>query len=313
MKILITGANGFVGLPLSQHLMSAGHQIVGAVRSHDLVSKDNAQIDLKVIGEINQNTDWQECLIGVDCVIHLANRAHVIDEQSSNPLDLYRKVNVAGTLHLARQAASAGVRRFIFLSSIGVNGAETFAKSFSSTDIPKPHSHYAVSKYEAEIGLKSLAAKSEMEVVIIRPPLIYGPNAPGNFGSLLSLLHKKLPLPLGGIRNKRSFVALDNLIDLIVQCIENPAAANNIFLVSDGEDLSTTDFLYRMGSAMGLKVRLVPIPMVLVRGCITLIGKSNLGQSLCGSLQVDMSETLRLLNWSPPISVDEGLRRAMSK
>lgn len=186
-----------------------------------------------------------------------------------------------------------------------------FAKPFSSKDVPAPHSYYAISKYEAEIGLKVLAAETGMDVVIIRPPLIYGPNAPGNFGSLIRWLKRGVPLPLGAIRNRRSFVALDNLIDLIMCCITHPAAANQTFLVSDGDDLSTTDLLSCMGCAMEQQVRLVPIPMELVRRCFALAGKSVLGQSLCGSLQVDISETLKLLDWSPPMSVNDGLRKAI--
>lgn len=313
MKILVTGANGFVGLPLSKHLITNGYQIVGAVRSRDSLTSMNPHIQLKIIGDIDETTDWQDCLGGVESIIHLANRAHVMNEQSSDPLALYRKVNTESTLNLARQAAAAGVKRFIFISSIGVNGAETFAKPFSSKDIPAPHSYYAISKYEAEIGLKDLAAETGMDVVIIRPPLIYGPNAPGNFGSLVRLLRRGVPLPLGFIRNKRSFVALDNLVDLIMRCIAHSAAANQTFLVSDGEDLSTTDLLSRMGCAMELPVRLIPIPTALVRGCIALSGKSILGQSLCGSLQVDISETRKILDWFPPISVNDGLRRAIGK
>ena len=284
---------------------------MGGVRSHDSLGTMNPHIQFKAIGDIDEISNWQDCLGGVECVVHLANRAHVMNEQSSNPLALYRKVNTEGTLNLARQAAAAGVKRFIFISSIGVNGAETFANPFSSKDVPAPHTFYAISKHEAEIGLKVVAAETGMDVVIICSPLIYGPNAPGNFGSLIRWLKRGVPLPLGAIRNKRSFVALDNLVDLIMRCIVHSAAANHTFLVSDAEDLSTTDLLCRMGCAMGLPVRLVPIPTSIVRGCIALSGKSVLGQSLCGSLRVDIRETLNLLDWFPPISVNDGLRRAM--
>ncbi len=262
------------------------------------------------VGSINSNTVWRDALVDCYAVIHLAAMVHVMQEASSNYLAIFRRVNVEGTLHLARQAEAAGVRRFVFVSSIGVNGAETFQQPFTSEDRVAPHSPYAVSKYEAELGLKAFAAETGMEVVIIRPPIVYGPNAPGNFGSLMRWLKRGLPLPLGAIHNQRSLVALDNLVDLILTCLTHPAAANQTFLVSDGEDVSTTELVRRMGQALDRSARLVPMPPSLLKVAAGLVGKGDMARRLCGSLQVDISKTRELLGWTPQVSLDEGLLRA---
>lgn len=249
-------------------------------------------------------------LMGCDVVVHLAGRAHLKDEIDTDPLSEYRLANVDVTLNLVRAAALAGVKRFVFISSVGVNGAETFGIPFMAEDAASPHSPYAISKYEAELGLKALTSQAEMEFVIIRPPLVYGPNAPGNFGSLMRWLKRGLPLPLGAVENKRSFVALENLVDLILVCSKHPSAANQTFLVSDGEDISTTDLLRRLGTAIGKPARLLPVPERWLAFGAQLLGKREMFQSLCGSLRVDISKTRTLLDWKPPVSVDEGLRRA---
>ena len=231
-----------------------------------------------------------------------------------DPLADFRKVNVEGTINLAVQAASAGVKRFVFISTIGVNGAETFDSPFDIQDVPAPHSHYAISKYEAEVGLQALALESDMEVVVIRPPLCYGPNAPGNFGALMRWMQRKLPLPFGAVtHNRRSLVGLDNLVDLILTCIDHPRAANQTFLVSDGEDLSTADLLHRMGRAMKQPASMFPVPTPLLAAAAYFLGKKSVAQSLLGSLQVDIRKTCEILDWKPPLSVDEGLRRAAHK
>jgi len=231
-------------------------------------------------------------------------------EMALNPLDEFRRVNVQGTLNLARQAAKSGVYRFVFISSVGVNGAATLKKPFTEEDQAQPHSLYAQSKYEAELGLKALATETGMEVVIIRPPLVYGPGAPGNFGSLMRWLQRGIPLPLGAIHNQRSLVALDNLIDLIVTCIDHPGAANQTFLVSDGEDVSTTELLRRMGRAMNCPARLVPVPAGFLKTAAALLGKRDMAQRLCGSLQVDIRKTREMLGWRPPLTLDQGLKKA---
>ena len=210
---------------------------------------------------------------------------------------------------VAQQAALAGVKRFIFISSLGVNGAETFSKPFLADDTPHPHSPYAQSKFEAESGLIDLSHTTKMSVAIIRPPLVYGPKAPGNFGVLMRVVNRRIPLPFGRVTNKRSFVFLDNLIDLILVCIIHPNAANQIFLVSDGEDLSTTQLLIKMGKVFSKPTRLLPIPMFVLSTAAKLAGKTKVAQQLLGSLQVDIQKTKSLLGWSPPFSVDEGLRK----
>lgn len=308
MRILVTGSNGFVATELINTLIEKmGYDVIGAVR-RPVVS--SVLDKLAVVGEINSLTDWKPYLSDVEVVIHTAARAHIINETEANPLEAFRRTNVSGTLNLACQAAIAGVRRFIFLSSIGVNGKYTrFGQKITADDLPAPHDPYSLSKYEAEQGLRQLAAETGLEVVIIRPPLVYGAHAPGNFGRLIQVLSKRLPLPLGAIHNKRSLVALDNLVDLIITCLDHLAAANQTFLVSDGEDLSTTELLRRMGLALGRPARLIPMSASLLEAGAALLGRHDMAQRLCGSLQVDISKTRMLLGWNPPISVDEGLHR----
>lgn len=291
-KLAITGSTGFIGKFLLGQLLTLGESPVVIPRQPD--------------GLIN-------LLKGCDVVVHLAGRAHLRDEVDSEPLADYRLANVDGTLNLAREAAIAGVKRFVFISSIGVNGAETSSIPFMAEDAASPHSPYAISKYEAELGLQAIAYQAGMEFVIIRPPLVYGPNAPGNFGSLMRWLKRGLPLPLGAVKNKRSFVALENLVDLILVCSEHPYAANQTFLVSDGEDISTTDLLRRLGAAIGKPARLLPVPERWLAFGAQLLGKREMFQSLCGSLQADIRKTCTLLDWKPPVSVDEGLRRAVQQ
>jgi nucleoside-diphosphate-sugar epimerase len=309
MNVLITGANGFVGQAVFLRLNSmSGVTAIGSVRRSAMGADAGAQF--VTMDEISEQTDWSGAVAGLQVVVHLAARVHVMVESAANPLEAFRQVNVRGTLTLAQQAAAAGVRRFVFISSIGVNGGETFRQPFTFEDDVAPHSPYAVSKYEAELGLKALAAATNMEVVIIRPPLVYGPNAPGNFGSLMRLCMRGLPLPLGAIHNQRSLVALDNLVDLIVVCMTHPAAANQTLLVSDDDDVSTTELLRRIGQALGRPACLIPVPVSWLKLAAAMVGKTDVAQRLCGSLQVDIEKTRRLLGWTPPLTLGEGLRRA---
>ena len=308
MRLLITGANGFVGRALSLEAIAGGLHVRAASRSY---SSFPAAIECVLVGDIDKSTDWHDALRGCDAVVHLAARAHVMHDTTSDPLVEYRSINVDGTLNLARQAVQAGVRRFVFMSSIGVNGAQTFGKPFSAHDAAAPHSPYTVSKHEAEVGLRVLASQTGLELVIVRPPLVYGPGAPGNFGSLMRWLGRGWPLPLGAVtKNRRSLVGLDNLVDLIMTCVDHPRAVNQTFLVSDGDDLSTTEFLRRIGQAMNQPSRLVPMPVALMALAAGALGKKAVAQSLLGSLQVDISKTCELLDWKPPMSVNEGLFRA---
>lgn len=256
---------------------------------------------------------WAPLLTRADVVVHAAARTHVMQDHAVDPLLAFRAINVLGTLSLARQAASAGVRRFVFLSSVKVNGEQTgLGHPFTVADAPMPEDAYGISKAEAEAGLKAIGAEAGMEIVIIRPPLVYGPGVKANFAAMMQAVRRGLPLPFGGVtNNRRSLVALDNLVDLIVTCIDNPAAANQTFMVSDGEDLSTADLLRRLGATMGRPARLLNIPPALLDAAATLLGKKEVARRLLGNLQVDITHTCDTLNWRPPVSVDEGLRRAV--
>ncbi|MDP3164634.1 MAG: SDR family oxidoreductase [Hydrogenophaga sp.] len=309
MTMLITGANGFVGRRVCRVAIDAGLRVRGAVRHSD---KAFEGVERVVVSSLNDAADWTQALTGCQVVVHIAARVHVMTELASNPLDEFRRVNVQGTLHLAREAAASGVRRFVFVSSVKVNGESTSADHpFTAADPPAPQDPYGISKMEAEQGLHKIAAETGMEVVIVRPPLVYGPGVKANFASLMRAVQRGLPLPLASVtHNRRSFVALDNLVDLLITCIDHPAAANQTFLVSDGEDLSTADLMRRLGRAMGKPARLFPIPPSLLQLGANLLGKGDMAQRLLGNLQVDISHTRNTLHWAPPISVDEGLRRA---
>lgn len=310
-RILVTGANGFIGRALCVALVGT-REVRGAVRS--LADGSFLKPSQVVSVNLSPDFDWSDALKDVRSIVHCAARVHVMNEKVADPLEEFRRVNVAGTLNLARQAAAAGVRRFVFLSSIGVNGCETFAQPFTATDKVAPHTPYAATKHEAEVALRVLASETGMEVVIVRPPLVYGPNAPGNFARLMKWLSSGIPLPLGAITaNRRSFVFLDNLVDLIVTCIDHPAVVNQTLLVSDDEDLSTAALLRRTRMALGRPARLIPVPVGLITLGAKLIGRPGISQRLCGSLQVDIGKTKTLLGWKPPISVDEGLRRTAAR
>ena len=308
MKALVTGGNGFVGDAVWRRLNAMSSvQAVRSVRRADAFTDAGAVI----VGDLCAQTDWSIALAGVDAVVHAAARVHVMAETTTNPVDEFRRVNVQGTLSLARQAAAAGVRRFVFVSSIKVNGEATQpGHPFTPDDVPAPLDDYGVSKMEAENGLREIAGQTGMELVIIRPPLVYGAGVKANFAAMMRWLRRGIPLPLGAIHNQRSLVALDNLVDLIVTCLTHPAAANQTFLVSDGEDVSTSELLRRMGRAMGRPARLIPVPASWLKLAAAMVGKPDVAQRLCGSLQVDIEKTRRLLGWTPPLSLDEGLRRA---
>lgn len=307
VRILLTGATGFLGRALLKELLYREHEVTAAVRHASPVVKGLRSYPIVDIGG---TTDWLPALQGIEVVVHAAARVHVVRERHPDPLAEYRHVNVDGTLRLARQAVASGVRRFVFISSIKVNGESTLlGKPFLAGDVPAPEDPYGVSKLEAEQGLMRLADEAGMELVIIRPPLVYGPGVKANFLSMMRWLHKGVPLPFGAIHNRRSLVALDNLVDLIVTCIEHHAAANQAFLVSDGEDLSTSELLRRMGAVLGRPARLLPVPSWLLQAGAAALGKQALSQRLCGSLQVDIGKTRELLGWTPPLSLDEALRK----
>lgn len=309
MRVLLTGASGFVGAAVQARLLTDPQFAVRAVY-RQLPSQSSPRLEVCQVSGLEPDTDWQVPLEGVEVVIHCAARVHVMNEREADPLAAFRRANVQGTLRLAEQAAQSGVRRFIYLSSIKVNGEGTPpGHPYTADDQPAPLDPYGVSKLESEQALQALAAKTGMEVVIIRPVLVYGPGVKANFRSMMGWLNKGVPLPLGAITNKRSLVALDNLVDLIMTCIHHRAAANQVFLVSDDEDLSTSDLLRRMARALGRPARLLPLPMWLLSGTAQLLGKKALSQRLCGSLQVDIGKTKALLEWTPAISVDGALAK----
>lgn len=299
--IIVTGATGFVGRAVCATLAKAGRTFIATARH----SGDG----LTGVGSIAADTNWSSVLTGVQVAIHLAARVHKLNDQAADPLTEFRKTNVDGTLNLARQAAAAGVRRFVFVSSIKVNGEETeLGRGYRADDPPDPRDPYGVSKREAEDGLRAIAAETGLEVVIIRPPLVYGPGVRANFAAMMRAVQRGVPLPFGSVTdNRRSLVAVDNLVDLMLRCLDHPAAANQTFLVSDGDDLSTAGLLTHLGIAFGRPARLVRVPVSLLNLGASLAGKRDIVRRLLGSLQVDITETKRRLDWTPPKSVDQAL------
>lgn len=311
--ILVTGATGFVGNALANKLateLAYNALVVAAVRRRDLLWPEGVRSVL--VGNLLPTTDWSVSMRGVDAVVHCAARVHVMQDDASDPLQVYREVNVDGTLNLALQAAQAGVRRFVFVSSIKVNGESTLpGRAFSADDEPEPLDPYGVSKLEAEQGLWRVAAQTGMELVIVRPPLVYGPGVKANFASMMHWVSRGVPLPFGRIHNARSMVALDNLIDLLVTCLKHPAAAGQTSLVSDGEDVSTTELLRRTARAMGKRALLLNVPVSWLEMVASLLGKRAMAQRLMGSLQVNIDKTRSTLGWEPPLTLDQGLKKAV--
>ncbi|MCY1270429.1 N-acetyl-alpha-D-glucosaminyl-diphospho-ditrans,octacis-undecaprenol 4-epimerase [compost metagenome] len=295
MRVFVTGANGFIGTSLCEYLASRGFTVHGLVRA-DVPDKAGVVYHK---GSLEDGASLLDCLIGVDCLVHLAGRAHVMRDETRNPLATFRAVNCDATLELARTAKRAGVKRLVFLSSIGVNGAKTSVKPFDECSEPNPHADYALSKLEAEQGLQSLLAGSETELVIIRPPLVYGVDAPGNFARLLRVVEKGIPLPFGGLNNQRSMISLDNLVELIATCVVHPAAAGELFLAADGDDLSTKELVHILAEGMGRRARLFSMPARLLSIGATLVGKRAMYTQLCESLRVDASKARRVLGWQP--------------
>lgn len=301
MNILLTGAGGFIGRRLAERLVQDKHNVKLVVRSKTERAHE------VVVDDLSTFSGWDKILGGIDVVIHLAGRAHILNDRADNPLEAFRKINTEATISLARSAAAAGVKRFIFISSIGVNGNVSGTRPFSVHDVPCPHSPYAHSKYEAELALKTISESTGLQTVIIRPPLVHGPGAPGNFQKMVQWLERGVPLPFGAITgNRRSMVGLDNLVDLIVTCLEHPRAANETFLVSDGVDVSTADLLQRLGRGLGVDPSLLPVPVAVLRLVARMTGRSDLAQRLLDSLQVNIEHTCKTLDWKPPYSVEEG-------
>ena len=303
---MVTGATGFVGAALVNRLaIDARFDVRGTTRSD--VQVFPKEVERILVADLAPTTDWSEAVSKVDVVVHLAARVHLMNDTAGDPLAEFRRVNVLSTLNLARQAAAAGVTRFVFMSTVKVNGESGL---YTETDQPTPGDAYAVSKYEAELGLQKIAAETGIQVVIVRPPLVYGKGVKANFQSLMNAVRRGIPLPFGAIRNRRSLLALDNLVDFVLTCIEHPSAANQTFLVSDGEDLSTTELIRRLARAMGRPARLIPVPAAVLMTVASVLGQRAAATRLLGNLQVDISKARDLLGWVPPVSVDEGLRQA---
>lgn len=316
MKILVTGANGFIGRAMLMRLLALPQaQVVGCVRASSARARvpvvDGTTI-ITVARGLGADTDWSGALEGVDCVVHAAARVQAMQPGEADPLPDFRRVNVQGSLCLARQAAAAGVRRFVFVSSIKVNGESTApGRAFSAADVPAPLDAYGVSKWEAEQGLWSIARATGMELVVVRPPLVYGPGVKANFAALLKLARRGWPLPLGAVDNRRSYVALDNLVDFLAHCLVEAGAANQTFVVSDGQDLSTCELVLGMAHAAGVRARLLYVPVWLLRLSATLLGRRAMAQRLLGNLQLDNAKAQTMLGWTPPLPVDEALRRVV--
>lgn len=306
LRIQVTGISGFVGQAVCVQAVRHGFAVRGALRKQgDLPSS----VEPVVVGEINGATDWSGALSDVNIVLHLAARVHVMCDAADDPLKEFRRVNTAGTEHLARSAAASGVKRLVYVSSIGVNGLQTARdQAYSETDKPNPHNPYALSKWEAEQALQRVAQETGLEVVIVRPPLVYGVGAPGNFAQMLRVLAKGIPLPLASVHNQRSLIYVGNLVDALILCATHPAAAGQTYLVSDGEDISTPDLLRQLGAAMGHPARLFPCPPALLKLVGRLTGKAEQVERLLGSLRVDSGKIRRELYWRPPYTLSEGLQ-----
>lgn len=306
-KILVTGAGGFVGQPFCEMLRNSEVDFLPVKRRNG-----DGCFNACNVNEINASTDWRVALSGVNVVVHLAARVHVMNDKSSDPLAAFRAVNVDATLNLARQAVLSGVKRFVFVSSVKVNGEETTSQPFTVFDAPAPLDPYGQSKLEAEIALRELSHVSGLEVVIVRPPLIYGPGVRANFLKLLQLVKSGVPLPLGAIHNRRSMVALDNIVDFLFTCTKHPAAAGQTFLVSDNNDVSISELLRMLAGAMGKRSMLIPVPAGIISGTSALFGQSAMTSRLLCSLQVDIGHTKSTLGWQPVVGMRESINKTVA-
>jgi nucleoside-diphosphate-sugar epimerase len=312
-RVGVTGVTGFVGRRLAMRLLADGGEVVGIGRRRRDRREDRRELPLEImdVGGIDGDTDWGESLANVGTVVHLAGRTHAVRDRGRENLSEYRGVNVDGTRSLAEAAGRAGVRRFVFVSSIKVNGERTSNRPFMAGDPPAPEDAYGISKWEAEQAVAEVAARVGFEAVVVRPPLVYGPGATGNFARLCRAVRRGYVLPLGAVDNRRSWIALDNLVDVIVRCVDHPSAPDQIFLVADGEDLSTPEWIRRIALSMRVRARLLAVPPRVLRTAGLLIGRNAEIDRLLGSLQVDIGYTRRILGWVPPLTVEQGLQAAV--
>lgn len=309
MRVLVTGANGFVGRATVQSLAKKGHSVVAQTRQVPAALWPTELSITSCVADFDQPHRLHAALHGCDRVVHTAARVHQVQEAAANPLEAYRLVNTQYTLALAHAAAAQGVKRFVFLSSIKVNGEWTArGQAFHADDTPAPADPYGISKLEAEQGLRAIAAQTDMQVVIVRPPLVYGPEVKANFLTMMRWLQRGVPLPLGAIHNQRSLIGLGNLVDLLETCLTHPAAANQTFLASDGHDVSVTELLTALAAALQVKARLLPVPPPWLERGLALVGRAEIAKRLCGDLAVDTEKTRTLLGWTPPYSLAQGLQ-----
>lgn len=311
MKVLVTGATGFVGKKLCEEMFSAGMEVLGTVRSSEQIAKLPTGVKPVLIRSINSETDWTGILENVDVVIHLAARVHIKKETAIDPLSEFRKINTEGTIRLASAAASAGVKRFVFMSTIGVNGKSSGLKAYTEEDTPAPHNMYSISKREAEVKLAEIASQSEMVVVSLRSPLLYGQGDPGNFYTLLKAVSMGIPLPVASIENRKSFLYVGNLVSALMTCAVHPSASG-IYLVSDGEDISTAKLIAQIASEFKRPSRLFSFPLFLTRTAAKCIGKLSSIDQLVSTLIVDNSKIRRELNWQPPYTMKEALKETVA-
>ncbi len=309
-KILVTGATGFVGQALCKRTVSNGWHVRGTVRSAEQVASLPAGVEAVQIESIGEETDWSDALAGVNTVVHLAARVHVMNDTATDPLSAFRQVNVAGTERLARMATTNGIKRFVYISSVKVSGGGALTP-YAEHAAAAPQDSYGVSKREAEHILHKIAAETGLEIVILRPPLVYGPGVKANFLSLLKIVDRGIPLPLASINNHRSLIYLGNLVDAIVTCINYPKASGQTYLVSDEEDISTPELIRRAAAALGRHARLFPFPPSLMRFAGKLFGKSDAIERLVGSLTIDSSKIRQELGWKPPYPLDQGLKETV--
>ena len=304
-RVLVTGADGFIGSALCDQLAIRGFQVRRAVRalSPNLARQD----DLHAIGDLSAFADWRSLTSGVEAIMHLANRAHRAVRASRNEVELIRSINVGATVQLATSAARTGVRRFVYVSSVHVNGSSTAGVPFTEEDIPAPVGVYATSKWQAEQALRDIESSMGLPVTIVRPPLVYGPRVKGNMLTLLNLIGRRTPLPLGSIHNLRSFVAVANLADLLIRCVDHPAASGSLFLAADGEDVSTPDLVRMIASAMGARVRMPHVPTMALRMIAAVLGRRSAFESFAGSLQVSSAHARAALGWRPPVDLQHGI------